>query len=63
MPIILGRGFLDMREANINLLEGKLTLRIGQENQEFKFFKLLKYPFYDESCSRIDAIDNVPHEK
>ena len=31
MPIILGRGFLAMGGANIDLLEKKLTLRVGKE--------------------------------
>ncbi|XP_027082404.1 uncharacterized protein [Coffea arabica] len=39
IPIILGRAFLAMGRPNIDLLEGKLTLRVGKEKQEFNIFE------------------------
>ena len=38
LPIILGRGFLTTRGANIYLLERKLILRVDKEKQEFNVF-------------------------
>ena len=50
MPIILGRVFLATRGVLINVLDGKLTLRVGEDKQEFNVFKSLKYTSTDESC-------------
>ena len=38
MSIILGRAFLVIRRAIIDLLEGNLTLKIGKVKQEFNAF-------------------------
>ena len=39
MPTILGKGFLAMEGALIDVSEGKLTLRVGKDVQEFKVFE------------------------
>ncbi|XP_071920585.1 uncharacterized protein [Coffea arabica] len=61
--IILSRGFLVTKGANIDLLEGKLTLRVGKEKEEFNIFEPLKYPSYKESCSYIATTDDLYGEK
>ncbi|XP_027090326.1 uncharacterized protein [Coffea arabica] len=63
IAIILGRGFLATRGATIDLLEGKLTLKVGTEKEEFNVFEPLKYPSYEESCSYIAATDELYGEK
>ena len=63
IPIILGRGFLATRGATMDLLEGKLTLKVGTEKEEFNVFKPLKYPSYEESCSYIAATNELYGEK
>nr|XP_027071802.1 uncharacterized protein LOC113696612 [Coffea arabica] len=63
MQIILDRGFLATGWANIDLLEGKLTLRVGKEKEEFNVFEPLKYPSYEESCSYITISNDLYGEK
>ncbi|XP_027093729.1 uncharacterized protein [Coffea arabica] len=59
MPIILGRGLLGMRGALIDVLEGKLALRMGKNVQEFKIFETLKCSSYVKSCYHLDIINTV----
>ncbi|XP_027174402.1 uncharacterized protein LOC113774020 [Coffea eugenioides] len=63
MQIILDRGFLATGWAKIDLLEGKLTLRVGKEKEEFNVFEPLKYPSYEESCSYITISNDLYGEK
>ena len=56
-PITLGRAFLNTGRALIDVHEGKLTLRVGTESVEFHMSKMMKYPFDNESCMRVEVID------
>ena len=47
LPIILGRSFLATRRALIDVNMGKLTLRIGDETQDFNVFSNLKMHTFD----------------
>ena len=53
IPIILGRPFLATGRALIDVQGGKLTFQVGKEKQEFKVFKALRCPSYDDSCYTI----------
>ena len=55
--VILGRPFLNTGRALIDVHEGKLTLRAGNESIEFHMSKMLKYPFDNEFCMRVEVID------
>ena len=44
-PLILGRPFLNIGKALINVHEGKLTLRVGDEKFEFFYVKTNEIPF------------------
>ena len=57
-PLILGRPFLNTGRALIDVHEGKLTLRVGEESVEFIMSKLMKYPLDDETCMRIVSSDD-----
>ena len=48
-PIILWRPFLNTGRALINVHEGKLTLRVGNESVEFYMSKIMKYCFDNKS--------------
>ena len=61
-PLILGRPFLNTGKALIDVHEGKLTLRVGDEKVDFFMSKLIKYPVEDETCMKIYAIDNCVQE-
>ena len=43
-PLILGRPFLNTEKAIIDVHEGKITLRVGDESVEFVMPRLMKYP-------------------
>ncbi|XP_075475256.1 uncharacterized protein LOC142505999 [Primulina tabacum] len=57
MPLILGRPFLATGKALIDVQEGKLRLRVGEEEITFDVFNALKHTLHSDSCYRIDAVD------
>ena len=57
-PLILGRPFLNTSRALIDVYEGKLTLRVGDESVEFIMTKLMKYPLDDETFMKIVSLDD-----
>src|SRR5262249_17998184 len=63
VPIILGRPFLATAKALIDVAEGRLTLRIQDEEVIFDMSKAMKYPpTSDDSCFRIDVIEEAVKE-
>ncbi|XP_073308362.1 uncharacterized protein [Primulina huaijiensis] len=59
MPLILGRPFLATGKALIDVQEGKLRLRVGEEEITFDVFNALKHTLHSDSCYRIDAFDSL----
>ncbi|XP_075489547.1 uncharacterized protein LOC142528388 [Primulina tabacum] len=59
MPLILGRPFLATGKALIDVQEGKLRLRVGEEEITFDAFKALKHTLLTDNCFRIDAVDSL----
>ncbi|XP_075523994.1 uncharacterized protein LOC142556419 [Primulina tabacum] len=57
MPLILGRPFLATGKALIDVQEGKLRLRVGEEEITFDVFNALKHTLDSDSCYRLDAFD------
>ena len=45
IPIILGQPFLAIAGAVIDVKNGRLTLKVGEEEVEFNLFEAAKYPF------------------
>ena len=58
----MGRPFLNTGKALIDVHEGKLTLRVGDEKVDFCMSKLMKYPLEDETCIKIVAINECVKE-
>ena len=56
-PLILGRPFLNTEKAIIDVHEGKITLRVGDESVEFVMPRLMKYLIEEEFCMRVEVID------
>jgi len=56
-PLILGRPFMNTGRALIDVSEGKLVLRIGDDVIEFHIDKAMKYPMDEGNCMRIDVVD------
>ena len=61
IPLILGRPFLATARALIDVEEGKLILRVGEEQVIFRMSKALKHPSStcDDSCFKIDVVDEL----
>ncbi|XP_070007075.1 uncharacterized protein [Nicotiana sylvestris] len=54
--IILGRPFLSTGKALIDVEEGKLTFRVGDEKMVFYVCKSMKQPNSSEVCSFVDLV-------
>src|SRR3954463_1991680 len=58
IPLILGRSFLRTARTIIDVYEGKLTLRIGDDSVEFNFKNEMKYPPEADDCLNISTEDD-----
>nr|GEU87047.1 reverse transcriptase domain-containing protein [Tanacetum cinerariifolium] len=58
-PLILGRSFLKIERALIDVYEGELTLRVEKEAKTFNLDQTSRYSskYGDNSVNRIDVID------
>src|SRR5436190_15419746 len=56
VPLILGRSFLRTARTIIDVYEGKLSLRIGDDSVEFNFKN--KYPPEADDCLNISTEDD-----
>ncbi|XP_057985271.1 uncharacterized protein LOC131170217 [Hevea brasiliensis] len=57
-PIILRKPFLATAVANIDVKNGKLKLKVGEEEIEFNLFQDSKESVVVNSCYRVDVIEN-----
>nr|GEV26754.1 reverse transcriptase domain-containing protein [Tanacetum cinerariifolium] len=64
VPLILGRSFLKIGRALINVFEGELTLRVGKETITFNLDQTSRYSanYNDMMANRIDVIDMACEE-
>ena len=66
-PLILGRPFLATGQALIDVKDGELTLRVGDDQVTFNLYQSLKFASDDKAtCMRIDSLiptrDGLMHE-
>ena len=66
-PLILGRPFLATEQALIDVKDGELTLRVGDDQVKFNLYQSLKFFGDDKAiCTRIDSLipsrDGLMHE-
>ena len=66
-PLILGRPFLATGQALIDVKDGELTLRVGDDQVKFNLYQSLKFSSDDKAtCMRIDSLipsrDELMHE-
>ena len=60
MPLILGWPFLATTRAIIDVRDGKLVLRVGDEKVTFKICDSMKHSFEQEdTCYFLDAVDII----
>ncbi len=63
IPIILGRPFLATAGAIIDVKNGRLTLKVGEEEVEFNLFYTMKYKFELDECFKVDIVDKQVEEE
>ena len=57
-PLILGRPFMNTSRALVDVHDGKLTLRVGEDSVDFNVQKSIKQYDIIDPCMRIDVIDD-----
>ena len=57
VPLILGKPFLTIVRALIDVQKGNTILKINDEQITFDVYKDSNFPFKDDTCFYIDAID------
>ncbi|KAK5792870.1 hypothetical protein PVK06_033996 [Gossypium arboreum] len=63
VPLILGHPFLATARAVINVSDGKLVLRVGNEEIIFKIYDAMRFSTeQDDSCYFIDSIDHITQD-
>ncbi|XP_050915161.1 uncharacterized protein LOC127130141 [Lathyrus oleraceus] len=62
IPINLGRLFLAIARAIINVKKGKLTFKVREEKVEFSLAQFLQAPTIEDSCFLLDTIDKCVKE-
>ncbi|KAL5560436.1 hypothetical protein UlMin_036647 [Ulmus minor] len=63
VPLILGRPFLATSRTLIDVHQGKLILRVQDEQVTFNVFEAMKFPSNVNSCFEISILDRVIAEK
>ncbi|XP_057986700.1 uncharacterized protein LOC131171247 [Hevea brasiliensis] len=63
IPIILGRPFLTTAEAIIDVKNGRLTLKVGDEDVEFNLFKAVKHKLKPDECLKVNITDKLVEEE
>ena len=59
IPIILGRPFLAIGRAMMDVHKGELRLRVQEEEVTFNVFNAIKHPPDNDSCSRVDVLEVI----
>ncbi|XP_049414712.1 uncharacterized protein LOC125877468 [Solanum stenotomum] len=65
VPLILGRPFLATGRAILDVYEGQLMLRVGEEKVVFNMKKMMKFPQEEEnfySCFKVDILTDLAEE-
>ncbi|KAJ8767498.1 hypothetical protein K2173_017542 [Erythroxylum novogranatense] len=57
IPILLGRPFLATAGAIIDVKNGRMTLKFGEEKVEFNLGRAIKEKDDGDSCFRVDRVD------
>ncbi|XP_057993058.1 uncharacterized protein LOC131174040 [Hevea brasiliensis] len=63
IPIILGKPFLATARAVIDVKNGWLTLKVGDEEVEFNLFSMTKHKLEPDQCFKVDIVDKQVEEE
>ena len=56
IPIILGRRFLAIEKALIDVHDGNFTLRVNGEEVKFNISNAMRFPKERSTCNRVDIV-------
>ena len=59
MPIILGRPFLAIGRALIDIQKEELKLRVQDEEVTFNVLNPMKHPMESENCFKVDIVEAI----
>ncbi|XP_014490075.1 uncharacterized protein LOC106752819 [Vigna radiata var. radiata] len=59
VPLILGRPFMKIARVLIDVDNGKLKVRVQNEEVNFNVFEAMSHPNDVEACFQIDALDEL----
>ena len=62
ISLILGRPFLAIGEALINVAQGKMTFRVMDEQVAIDVFRAVKHPYAGNTCFHVDIVDQLVDE-
>ncbi|XP_057984558.1 uncharacterized protein LOC131169354 [Hevea brasiliensis] len=63
IPIILGRPFLANTGAIIDIKNGWLTLKVGDEKVKFNLFNTMKHKLEPDECFKVDIVNKQVEEE
>ncbi|XP_014511688.1 uncharacterized protein LOC106770388 [Vigna radiata var. radiata] len=58
-PLILGRPFMKTTRILIDVENGKLKVRVQDEEVDFDVFQAISYPKDDKACFQVDSVDEL----
>ncbi|XP_014515649.1 uncharacterized protein LOC106773474 [Vigna radiata var. radiata] len=59
VPLILGRPFMKMARILIDVENGKLKVRVQDEEVDFNVFQAMSHPKDDKACFQVDIVDEI----
>ena len=59
IPIILGRPFLAIGRAMIDVQKGELKLRMQNDEVRFSVFNAMRHPTESDACFTIEAVEAI----
>uniref|UniRef100_A0A151UCZ5 RNA-directed DNA polymerase n=1 Tax=Cajanus cajan TaxID=3821 RepID=A0A151UCZ5_CAJCA len=59
VPLILGRPFMKTARVIIDMDDGKLKVRVHDDEVNFNVFEAMKFPKGTKECFRVDVLDDV----
>ena len=59
IPIILGRPFLAIGRAIIDVQRGELKLRVQDDEVKFNVFKAVRHPANSDTCFMIEIVEAI----
>lgn len=59
-PLIIGRPFLGTSQALINVKDGRMVVRVGEEEITFMLKMVMKHNMdFDDPCYFVDVVDDL----